>query len=163
MLRPLALAALLLLWPLGATAQEVVYHFSSGPSAWGQWGTGAGLIGVFTQVESQGVGLEGFLGIGTNRVQGWALWPRVYLEGGDWRPFGELALVQVSETEISVDPGVGLVKTVYTWQFAGVGLGVAYTQRDRTLSASAGWGVNSGQCLTCAMQGYVALHIGFSF
>ena len=146
----------------GQAQAQTQYAFSAGPSAWGAW-DGAGLIGMAAQMEYRGLGLEAFLGIGTNRVQGWGLWPRVYLNDEVWRPLGELALIQITETEISVDPQRGLVKNAYTWQFMGLGLGVAYLQEDRSLRVTAGIGVNGGQCLICTMQGYVALGIGFSF
>lgn len=148
-------------WGSGVQAQTP-YAFSAGPSAWGSW-DGAGLFGMAAQVEYQGMGLEAFLGIGTNRVQGWGLWPRVYLGGEAWRPFGELPLLQIAETEISIDPQRGLVKNTYTWQFMGLGLGVAYVQGDRSLRAAAGIGVSGGQCAACGMQAYVAIHMGFSF
>jgi len=156
----------------GQAQAQTQYAFSAGPSAWGTW-DGTGLIGMAAQVEYQGLALEALVGIGTNRVQGWGLWPRVYLEGTSstaepalldtLRFFGELPLVQLSETQISVDPDRGLVKQVYTWQFMGLGLGAEYLQGDRSLRASAGIGVNGGQCAACGMQAYVAVHIGFSF
>jgi len=144
-----------------AWAQDGAYTFSAGLSSWGT-SAGAGLLGMSAEVEQQGMAAEAFLGIGTNRVQGWALWPRVYLVDGTWRPFGELALVQISETELSVDPNVGLKKTTYTWQFMGLGIGIVYAQHDRVLRASVGLGVTGGQCLFCGMAGYAALHLGFA-
>lgn len=158
------LLGLMLIACLGwrAQAQDDAYTFSAGPTGWGT-SSGMGLIGMAAEVEQQALGLEVFLGIGTNRVQGWALWPRVYLAGETWRPFGELPLVQISETEIQIDPDRGLIKNVYTFQFIGIGLGVGYTQADRTLRLSIGLGATSGQCIQCDVQGYAALHIGFSF
>ncbi len=144
-------------------AQEV-YDFSSGPSSWGTT-DGSGLIGISAEIEQQDFALEVFLGIGTNRVQGWGLGPRMYLTGTEevWRPFGEFSLIQISETEISIDPEVGLIKNTFTWQFMGVGLGTSYQQNGRMMRASIGLGVNGGQCLHCQMHAYASLHIGFAF
>lgn len=148
----------------GLWAQEPAYTFSTGPGAWGL-ADGSGLIGMGAQIERDAVGLEIFWGVGTNRVQGWGLWPRAYLSGPEalWRPFGELALVQVRETEILFDPERGLSLEKYTWQFMGVGLGASYRQGQRRLRASAGLGVTGGQCAACAMKAYAALQFGFSF
>jgi len=156
-------AALLSLMVLPVWAQEE-YDFSSGPSSWGAM-DGSGLIGISAEVEQQDFALEVFLGIGTNRVQGWGLSPRMYLTDREelWRPFGEFSLIQVVETEILIDPEVGLIKNTFTWQFMGVGLGATYRQNDRMMRVSIGLGVNGGQCLYCQMHAYASLHIGFSF
>lgn len=152
----------LILGPSPSFSQEADYAYFAGLGSWGTF-DGVGLIGMSAEVVQQGVGVEVFLGIGTNRVQGWGLWPRIYLEGETWQPFGELALIQLSETEISIDPDIGLRKNTFTWQFMGVGLGMVYAQKDRLLRASLGLGVTGGQCLVCGMLGYANLHIGFSF
>ena len=143
-------------------AQDAPLAFSSGPLAWGT-AVGEGLVGMSVEAQQEALGLEVFLGIGTNRVQGWGLWPRVYFSGEGWVPFGELALLQLSETEISVDPNVGLIKNTFTWQFMGLGIGGIFRQEDRLLRVSVGLGVNGGQCLHCGMQAYASVHIGFSF
>lgn len=149
-------------WALPAGAQEGDYRLAAGAGSWGT-PAGLGLIGVALEVEQGGLAVEGLWGIGTNRVQGWGLWPRAYLAGEGWRPFGELALVQVSETELSVDPQRGLVRETFTWQFMGVGLGVAHVQGARRLRASLGLGVTGGQCAVCALQPYATVHWGVSF
>jgi len=139
------------------------HAFSGGLDAWGLV-SGMGLVGVSAEVEQDELGLGALFGIGTNRVQGWGLWPRAYLEAGEaWRAFGELALVQLSETEIRVDPERGLLANTYTWQFMGVGLGAVYRQDDRHLRASLGMGVTGGQCAVCGMLAYATVQIGFAF
>jgi len=135
---------------------------TAGPGSWGTT-SGAGLVGMSLEVAQRGVSLEALLGIGTNRVQGWALWPRIYLAGERLWPFGELPLFQVTETEIAVDPERGLVKNTYTWQFIGVGVGLVYASSDRSIRVSGGLGVSSGQCLPCGVQAYLSFHIGISF
>lgn len=147
---------------VGTFGQDAAYEFSGGLDAWGLV-SGMGLVGVSAEAEQDGLGLGALLGIGTNRVQGWGLWPRAYLGGEAWRPFGELALVQLSETEIQVDPERGLIANTYTWQFMGVGLGAVYRQDDRHLRASLGMGVTGGQCAVCGLLAYATVQIGFSF
>lgn len=154
--------AFILLFSVYSYAQEETYLVTTGPASWGTI-DGSGLIGMSIEVAQQGVSVEAMLGIGTNRVQGWALWPRIYLPGDQWLAFGELPLIQLSETEISIDPDVGLIADTYTWQFIGVGVGVVNARGNRTLRISGGLGVSGGQCLHCKMHGYLSIHIGLSF
>jgi hypothetical protein len=139
------------------------YTFYAGPGGWAT-SAGHGLIGMMAEVEYQTMGFGVLVGIGTNRVQGWSLLPRIYVDAPDaWRLFGEMPLIQVVEAEISIVPDVGLVKDVYTWQYIGIGFGAEYEAEGRTLKASVGFGATSGQCLPCLATGYVGLQIGFKF
>ncbi len=153
-------------WAVGFGAfsqgQAGPYAFSAGPEVWGT-SQAEGLLGMGFEIEQDNFGLGLSLGIGTNRVQGWSVLPRVYFAPAAWRPFGELRLVQVSETSIGIDPSVGLVKEAFTWHFVGLGLGVSLGQAERSLQAVLGLGVNGGQCLPCGVQAYASLRIGFAF
>lgn len=147
-----------------AWSQAPDYTFSAGPGSWGLV-DGSGLIGIGAEAERDAVSLEVFLGLGTNRVQGWGLWPRAYLSGPAvrWRAFGELALVRLAASEVFLDPRRGLVVETFTWQFVGVGLGASYREGERRLRLSLGLGVTAGQCAACGMKAYAALGFGYAF
>ncbi len=126
------------------------------------------MIGPSIEVElkEESASIESFLGLGPRCAVGWALWPRLYLEGSKetWRPFGEIGFAQTIENQIRLDSNCGPVLNHRDiWKFFGAGLGLAFRRYDRVLRFSLGLGLATGQCPMCRMHIYLSLRAGHFF
>jgi hypothetical protein len=143
------------------------YGVSIGPSGWSSF-VGAGLVGPSLEFELQeeSASIESSFGFGARCALGWALWPRLYLEGSKemWRPFGEIGFAQTVENQIRLDSNCGpKLSHRDTWKFFGAGMGLAFRRYDRMLRFSLGVGLATGQCPLCGMQIYLSMRIGHFF